>query len=221
MKLFFEKYLLIFILHSCPFSFAQNPIDRLTLNSFCLGIKEIKTNQNEYSFITFKKSFINATSIDAKNFKIRHSGNTYSLTDDLNPEVSNKYTISLDSHNSISQIVTPYYSGRMELNEELLNDYHFVFLYLFISELYTDPQTEKLSYDSFTVFSQRLGCSFWNTYYSVGIGASDAGALAHLNHTANNALHSGDLNGCTLLSTKPEFSSHFGVHIASIAWCCP
>lgn len=219
-----KKIILFFVL-SCSFTFGQNPIDKLTLHSFYLGIKEIGIHQTSndltYSFNTFKKGYINVTLLDVKRFKVKYSNNTYFLTDELDSKTNNKYSITVDSQKSISTITTPHYTGEMILTEQLTNDYHFVFLYLFLSELHGKSDMERIDYNSYLSTGNRLGCSFWNTYYSVGIGISDAGALSHLNYTANQALHAGDLNGCTLLSTKPEFSSHFGVHMATIAWCCP
>ncbi len=212
-------------------SFSQDVINNLTVNFFHLGIKEIdlkKTEKgSEYSFVSFKKSYINNVFIDAKRFKVVSIDKTFFLQDELNSGINDNYSITVNDKKEISNIATPTYQGRIEnIDQKLFDDVNFVFLYLFSNELFNDLNSPKISYDTFSRTSVSasgggaVGCSFWDTYYSVGVGMSEAGAISHLNYVTNQAIQNGDLNGCTLISKKAEVDSYMGVHVATITWCC-
>lgn len=209
-------------------SFGQNSINMLSLDFLHLGVKQIDVNvkdiDREYSFVTFKRAYINTRLIDANRFKITQKGNVYFLSDDMDRSINNKYSIEVNSRGQILNVATPYYKGNIEkLDEKLLDDSNFIFLVLFVSELNTTV-SNQLSYNSFYNFSNESnsGCSFWDTYYSVGVGASTEGANSHLVYVINQSIKNGELKGCTLLNNKPENTTvAFGlVHLATVTWCC-
>lgn len=204
---------------------AQESIDNLSKTFLNLGVKSIQVEKTakglEYTFVTVKKCYINASKVDLKRYKIVNVENNYFLLDSENQDINYKYSISLNTKTQTASYVTPLYKG--DLNsalEELYNDKDFVFLYLFLREINLDSTQDFARFDNSQANNINGGCSFWDTYYSVGIGASDAAALANLNYVMSNSIQDGDFDGCTKISTKPEYSTYLGIHISTITWCC-
>lgn len=65
------------------------------------------------------------------------------------------------------------------------------------------------------------GCALSNTYYSIGVGGSKAGAESHLTHVIQEAAMSGEFNNCKEISKDFETNCFWKVAcISTFAWCC-
>jgi hypothetical protein len=59
----------------------------------------------------------------------------------------------------------------------------------------TSDNSKKINLNS--TLANKAPCSFWNTYYSIGVGLTKSAAQADLEYEVQDAINSGDANGCT------------------------
>jgi len=131
-------------------------------------------------------------------------------------ENDERYKISLN--NDIAYIKTPEFSGNInEANEikSLKNIKTFILL-TYLKEI-TSDNSKKISLNS--TLANKASCSFWNTYYSIGVGLTEAAAQADLQYEVQDAINSGDANGCTKIGGAEAVAFSGGIVWAQ-AWCC-
>lgn len=131
-------------------------------------------------------------------------------------ESDNGYKISLN--NDIAYIVTPEFSGNInEANEvKTLKNIKTFILLTYLKEI-TSDNSKKINLNS--TLANKTPCSFWNTYYSIGVGLTEAAAQADLDYEVQDAINSGDANGCTKIG-NPEPVALSGGTVWAQAWCC-
>ncbi len=116
-------------------------------------------------------------------------------------------------------IVTPRYTGTLS-NAEALDDIESNVLLLYLIDLTSNTRNKQ----STSNIILKSGCSFWNTWYSVGVGINSAAAMANLEHNrCNDFMNGGDLSEgvCTpigLPDTTALVDDSFSV--ATQAFCC-
>lgn len=183
-----------------------------------LGAREIveeKYNSKTiYHFETYRNFILHGKSIDLSKYKFIKKNDMIFLSNNQN------YKIKMS--NNQPYIFTPNYEGFVKDNQKVFFDSNAVMLMLFIIDYNSSDQAKIDAKTIFNHTSKSLGCSVWNTYYSVGVGANKAGALSNLEYVANDAISDGDLNGCSLLSSRAETSCAWdsSLCVSTIAWCC-
>lgn len=87
----------------------------------------------------------------------------------------------------------------------------------------TIPSKYKVIYENELAYNNNISrrpCSFWNTYYSYGVGLSESASEANFQFNNQNDLNGGDLIGCVSLG-ESEHTSLGVVHYHIQANCCP
>ncbi|MDG2430889.1 hypothetical protein [Flavobacterium sp.] len=178
-------------------------------------VAENYNSKTIYHFETFRNFNLFGKSIDLSSYKFIKKNNMIFL--------NNNQNYKLKMINNQPYIYTPNYKGFVKDNNTVFLDSDAVILMLFVINDNSNEQEKidtKLILDN--VSKIQGGCSVWNTYYSAGIGANKAASLSNLEYNANDAIHSGDLNGCKLLSLQAETSCAWesSLCVSTIAWCC-
>lgn len=184
-----------------------------------LGAREIVAenykSQTIYHFETFRNFNLYGKSIDLSLYKFIKKNDMIFLNNNQN------YKIKMI--NNQPYIYTPNYKGYLKDNQKVFLDCDAVILMLFvINDNSSDQEKIDAKLILNNVSKNQGGCSIWNTYYSAGVGANKAASLSNLEYNANDAIHSGDLNGCRLLSVQAETSCAWesSMCVSTIAWCC-
>ncbi|MFN4764114.1 hypothetical protein ACKGJN_13375 [Gillisia sp. Q332] len=131
-------------------------------------------------------------------------------------ESDERYKISLN--NDIAYIKTPEFSGNInEVNEvKTLKNIKTFILLTYLKEI-TSDNSKKINLNS--SLANKASCSFWNTYYSIGVGLTESAAQADLEYEVQDDINSGDANGCTKIGGQEAVSLSGGTVWAQ-AWCC-
>lgn len=179
-------------------------------------IEEKYNSKTIYHFETFRNFILHDKSIDLSKYKFIKKNEMIFLSNNQN------YKIKMS--NNQPYIFTPNYQGYVKDNQKVFFDSNAVVLMLFIID-YNSSDQEKIDAKSIlnNVSKSQGSCSVWDTYYSAGVGANKAASLANLQFNANDALGSGELRGCKLLSSQAETSCAWesSLCVSTIAWCCP
>lgn len=131
-------------------------------------------------------------------------------------ESDERYKISLN--NDIAYIKTPEFSGNInEVNEvKTIKNIKTFILLTYLKEI-TSDNSKKINLNS--TLANKAPCSFWNTYYSIGVGLTKSAAQADLEYEVQDAINSGDANGCTKIG-EPEAVGFSDGTVWAQAWCC-
>jgi len=131
-------------------------------------------------------------------------------------ENDERYKISLN--NDIAYITTPEFSGNINKANDVksLKNIKTFILLTYLKEI-TSDNSKKITLES--TLSNKASCSFWNTYYSIGVGLTQTAAQADLQYEVQDAINSGDANGCTQIGGA-EAVAFSGGTVWAQAWCC-
>lgn len=176
-----------------------------------------KTNSSiNYSFKTYKVFQILNKVVDYSNYDFTLKGNTFSFSNSKN------YSIFLKEEDLF--INTPNYHGLLSNYAQHNNfDLPSVIL-IFAYEELSATEDKKIDFNKYAkeASNSRVFCSFWNTYYVYGLGATEGVANSNLASEIVYYTNNGDLNGCTALggsSTSCAFSGGLGC-VAVQGYCC-
>ncbi len=158
-----------------------------------MGVTEINvtnmTTSKIYSFVDKKSFYINGESVNLSKYEIVLENNMIHLNTNDNLNLSIK--------NNKPYIVSDSYVGFP--NDRFYNSIDFNILLLTMNELITEVEL-KFDSNDFLLSKDSARCSFWNTYYVYGTGASQSVAQANL--TAEIEDYSSDLAGCTEIGSS-------------------
>lgn len=183
-------------------------------NLLKLGVSKIIRTGSEFSFSTVKDFRIYNQFYNMSNYVFDYSDNTLRFKDNSSYEIF--------SINNEMYLVCPGYEGLLKdvATEVVNNDKNLIFLLTFLGEM-TAEQSEKIEYeDGVAEENARFGggCSFWNTYYTYGIGANGAAAYSNFIHNFwDDVLH--HYKNCTNIGGV-EHSTIGIVHYYTLAFCC-
>ncbi|NNF34008.1 MAG: hypothetical protein HKN68_07860 [Saprospiraceae bacterium] len=119
-------------------------------------------------------------------------------------------------------VISDHFTGYLEGNHSMIQDREVSLLLIFLNEL-------TMSSESKVVFEEEIReiddnyrmCSFWDTYYSVGVGLNKSAAYANFEHNLLGDLTVGGMGqNCTAIG-PPEHTSLGVVHYYTMAFCCP
>ena len=136
------------------------------------------------------------------------------------PNLNENYYLTLDSKEEVF-IHTPNYQGALNsLPIDFQKDINVFILKFYLNEILTNADkkitfTERQNIEA----SLRGSCSFWNTYYCVGIGLTQSAAIADMNYEIADSQASGELLGCVQLGPAEPVAFSGGTMWAT-AYCC-
>lgn len=182
---------------------------------FNIGVKKINVEEKSiglsYKFETTKNFIVSGKSID-------FSSKEFILKDNLifeksHPDYSitfkdGAYFIFSPSNNNYLEKFTKF--GE---NEEITSLVIFLHEIILVNGVKAEFDTHMQNYDS------RIGCSFWNTYYLVGAGATTSAANANLQFI----IATDDfVNGftCRKLNSSPDVTNWGGFYTSTNTYCC-
>lgn len=182
---------------------------------FNIGVKKITVEEKS---IGLSYKFETSKNFNACGKSIDFSSKEFILKDNLiyeksNPEYSvtfkdNAYFIFSPSNNDYLEMFTNF--GESEEITSLV-----VFLHEIILE-----NSVKTEFDTHMQnFDLRGGCSFWNTYYLIGAGATTSAANANLVYV----MATDDfVNGftCRKLNSSPDVTNWGGFYTSTNTYCC-
>lgn len=184
-----------------------------------LGVKEIEKNGNFYSFKTFRTFKIQDRFVNLSEFEFEYSDHILSFKKDKSYQI---YSVANQFY-----LKTPTYNGMLEniTAERINNDENILYLLLFFGEFTND--SSRTTFETVQIEHQAeystsgTGCSFWNTYYSVGIGLNQAAADANFIHNLKDDMWNeySSHTHCWSLG-RPEKSNFAHVYYVSQAFCC-
>ncbi|UMB60413.1 hypothetical protein MHL31_15180 [Lutibacter sp. A80] len=133
-------------------------------------------------------------------------------------ERDERYKISLNDNN-IAYIVTPEFSGYINQSNEIksLKNIKTFILLTFLKEI-TSNNSKKINLE-LSLANKTASCGYWNTYYSIGVGLTEPAAQADLEYEVQDAINSGDANGCEKIG-EPSAIPFSGGTVWAQAWCC-
>lgn len=115
------------------------------------------------------------------------------------------------------------FTGYLRDNVELINDRNLIALLIVMNEITLNESSKFITLQDNNRNpnppSIERPCSFWNTYYSVGIGLNSSAAWSNYHYNNQNDTNSGDLIGCEAIG-DPEHTSLGVVHYVTRAYCC-
>lgn len=180
---------------------------------FNLGVIGINiTNNTEsilYEFRTKKSFKFNGEFVNLSNYTILFENGMLSL--DTNSEL--KLTL-VDNQ---PYIIKPNYSGFLDNNSDNFRNLELNILLLFMKEMIITNDIKINTLELLDAeYSQRGGCSFWNTYYVVATGGSRSVAATNLKYKEDD-----DVEGCREIGDA-DSSCVWDDHlcIATQAYCC-
>jgi hypothetical protein len=183
-------------------------------NLLKLGVSKIIRTGSEFSFSTVKDFRIYDQFYNMSNYLFDYSDNTLKF--------KNNSAYEIFSINNELYLSCPSYEGLVrDLDAEVVkNDKNLIFLMTFLGEM-TAEQSEKIEYeDGVAEENARYGggCSFWNTYYTYGVGANGAAAYANFVHNfwddvLNHYENCRNIGGA-------EHSTIGMIHYYTMAFCC-
>lgn len=196
-------------------------IDKTTLilskNIINLGVKEIIKDGSFFTLKTFKPFKIQDRFETLSKYEFEYSDNTLSFKGDNSYQI---YSIGGDFYANI-----PNYNGLLsEINQETLNnDEKLFYILAFLAEL---DESEDFKTDYTTVEDEHSrmyagGCSFFNTYYTVGMGLTAGAANANFLHNLWSDLDGEYSNHRSCRNLGGAESTHVGhIYVTSMAFCC-
>lgn len=183
--------------------------DSITELSFNLGASGINISSENVNFKTKKGFYFSGTYYDLKDFSFRIEENSITLLNNL------KYSIELNEN--VIYFTTPEYHGILDENNiDFQRDINVFVLRLIMNELHIDSHKDSFANK---IYTSGASCSFWNTYYCVGIGATQSAAIADMNYEIADSQASGELLGCVKLGRAEPVSLSGGLAWAT-AFCC-
>lgn len=182
---------------------------------FNLGISKVdvtKENDVKNISLTSEKQFsFRGNSTNLSNYSVKVNDKIITLNED------NRYKIGIK--NEKAYIITPDFSGFYdEANLSVKQNVKTFVLLGFLNELVYDK--EKLDISKISNLALRGGCSFWDTYYSVGVGITPTTAKADLQASMEDDISEGETEGCTKIG-GPGAVSFTNETVYVQAWCCP
>lgn len=171
-----------------------------------------------FSFSTFRHFFINFETINLNAYQLHRTGSQYRLVA-LNSK-TNLGTYQADVTKAGIFLTSPRYKGLLKdtPSSVIIEDAKITLLLAAVLE-FEDTSLPRFNYEHYVTQSSGA-CSFSNTYYSIGWGVNNAGAIAHLNHVIRKNRELGAFQSCVALSTQPETHCLFMGCFATFAWCC-
>jgi hypothetical protein len=191
---------------------TTNKVSSLFLN---LGISEIavkeKDNQKIVSMTSEKEFGFNGDAVNLSNYSINVNNKLIILNED------DKFKAGIVENKAY--IITPDYTGFYDDADLITRENVKTFVLIgYLNELlYTK---EKLSFTEASNSLAKAGCSFWDTYYSVGVGLTPGTAQANLEFSMAEDISSGDADGCTKIG-EPEAVPLTNGTVQVQGWCCP
>ena len=195
---------------------STNLLSKMIIN---LGVKEIEKNGNYFSLKTFRTFKIQDKFVDLSEIEFEYSNYILSFKNDKSYQiysVANKFYVETPNYNGVLENITA---------ERINNDKKLFYLLLFFGEF--SDSNSKTNFETVQIEHQEeystsgTGCSFWNTYYSVGIGINQAAADANFIHNVKSDIlgEYSSHSHCWSLGL-PERSNLAHVYYVSQAYCC-
>lgn len=198
------------VLNSSPLARINKSTNLVSDLSFNLGAYEMDVTNNIYSFKTKKGFVFNKYYYDLANFKFKIEENKLILID------NEKYSLSLDDSLFFT---TPSFKGELNIgNVDFQNDINVLVLRIARHDILEEGIMETFD-NKLPPMSQTGTCSFWNTYYCVGVGGNQSAAIANMNYEIQDSLNSGELTNCQQLGQAEPVSLTGGLAWAT-AYCC-
>lgn len=197
--------------------FFQAGISKIEVSKIDNSIVFMPSNTTEQRH-GLKNILLNGHSVLLSDYVVRlENGALY-----LNDQKDLQMTLKGDKPYLISDM----YTGYLEDNNELLLDKNVSVLFTFLNELIISQDQKVLYSEAMSNIetmeaNNKTACSFWDTYYSYGIGLNKAGAYANFEHNLLDDLTDGGMGAnCTALG-PPEHTSIGVAHYYTMAFCCP
>jgi hypothetical protein len=190
--------------------------DNLTDFAYNLGVNKINvTNDGNiliYNINSSKEFIFRGEKINIGDYSIKLFENKISLNDN--------YYLTLNSNKEIF-MNTPNYQGALNsMPIDFQKDINVFVLKFYLNEISTKAN-EKITFSERQNLeaSLRGSCSFWNTYYAIGIGLTKSAAIADMNYEIADSMASGELLGCVQLGGAEAVAFSGGTMWAT-AFCC-